>query len=95
MMKPVFALLAPSEADMQEISFQIKAHAVNTVNMLVLTQCACIRENMKDYTVHILSIFAQTYTVPFPSAKDLRLRIVQGITNVLELESQIILDNLQ
>ena len=42
MLQPVFNLLAPQT----QSSNSIKAHAVNTVNMLLVTQCSSVRQYM-------------------------------------------------
>lgn len=53
MLQPIFNLLAPST----QATNAIKAHAVNTVNMLLVTQCPSVRQYMQQYTVHILGLY--------------------------------------
>jgi hypothetical protein len=44
MLKPIFALLAPESGDLspqaQLTKLNIKAHAVNTIRMLLVSQCS-------------------------------------------------------
>lgn len=53
MLQPVFNLLNPATG----ATNIIKAHAVNTVNMLLFTRCSSVRQYMQEYTVHILSVY--------------------------------------
>ena len=54
MLQPVFNLLNPQTT---VSSNRIKAHAVNTVNMLLVTQCSSVRQYMQEYTVHIIALY--------------------------------------
>ena len=86
MLQPVFNLLAPQT----QSSNTVKAHAINTVNMLIVTGCASVRQYMQEYSVHILGLY-QDLTVD----QQLKLRILEGLTTVLEFEDEVILANLQ
>ena len=87
MLQPVFNLLDPQNLVSTNA---VKAHAVNTVNMLLITQCAHVRTYMQQYTVHILSLYAD------PSVDhQLKLRIIEGLTTMMEFESEIVQVNLQ
>lgn len=55
MLQPVFNLLDPQNLVSTNA---VKAHAVNTINMLLITQCAHVRTYMQQYTVHILGLYA-------------------------------------
>ena len=80
MLAPIFNLLMPGKPS------SVQAQAVNAINMLILTQCACIREGMADYAMHIIGLYNQV-----PQELLLKQRIVQGITSISELEPEIIL----
>ena len=53
MLQPVFNLLAPQT----HASNAVKAHAVNTIRMLQVTQCSSVRQFMGEYTAHIISLY--------------------------------------
>ena len=86
MLQPVFNLLAPQTAS----SNLIKAHAVNTVNMLLVTQCSSVRQYMQEYTLHILTLYSDASI-----DQQLKLRILEGLTTIMEFEDEIVLANLQ
>ena len=52
MLQPVFNLLNPQT----QSSNTIKAHAINTVNLLIVTQSQSVRTHMQDYTVFMLGL---------------------------------------
>ena len=54
MLQPVFNLLAPQT----QATNAVKAHAVNTIRMLQVTQCSSLRQFMPQYTQHILGLYA-------------------------------------
>ena len=58
MLKPVFFLLAPRENEQESQTLSnIRAHAVNTINMLLVTQCQSVKQYMQDYAVHIVGLY--------------------------------------
>lgn len=65
-------------------SESIKEHAINTVNILLLTQSPAIVEHMDSYAKHLL-------TMQFDQSAQVRWRIIQGINAVMELRVEIIL----
>ena len=90
MLKPVFFLLAPreNEVDSQTLS-NIRAHAVNTINMLLVTQCQSVKQYMQEYAVHIVGLYQQS------KDSKLKKRIVEGLTTILEFQQEVIYANLQ
>lgn len=86
MLQPVFNLLNPTTTIS---SNAIKAHAVNTINML-LTQCQSVRQYMQDYTVHIISLY-QDASID----QQLKLRILEGLTTIMEFMDEVVFANLQ
>jgi len=86
MLQPVFNLLAPAT----QATNAIKAHAVNTINMLLVTQCSAVRQYMQEYTAHILSQYSDASV-----DEQLKVRILEGLTNMMEFESEIVLAHLQ
>lgn len=80
----MFGLLAyPSEqfggnSEMQRVHESIEAHAVNAVNMLLITQCPAVTAHAEEYLTHIIGIYG---TVRQDS---LRQRIVEGVTTMLD-----------
>ncbi len=62
----------------------IKQNAINTVNILLLTQSPAIVEHMDSYAKHLL-------TMQYDQSAQVRWRIIQGINAVMELRVDIIL----
>ena len=97
MLKPVFALLAPEEASMSQdkqlVKLSIKAHAVNTIRMLLVSQCASVLQYMPEYAVHIIGVFNQLPSVP--ETQRLKLRIVEGVTAILDYNEEVIEENMK
>ena len=87
MLQPVFNLLAPTNMISTNA---IKAHATNTVNMLLITQCASVRQYMQQYTEHLLKLYFDPIV-----DQQLKLRIIEGLTTMMEFECDIIGANLQ
>lgn len=50
MVTNIFRLLDPSQTE------AIKQHAINSINMLLLTRAPFISENMENYMKHIISM---------------------------------------
>ena len=65
---------------MQAVHSSIETHAINTVNMLLITQCEAVTMHSENYMLHIIGIFNA-----LNSAGDvlLRQRIVEGISTLL------------
>lgn len=69
---------------------QVKEHAIITVNILLLTQASIIGEFMETYIKQLIQMLQQQ-----EQPHSVRGRIIQGMTNVMELDMDIIMNNFQ
>ena len=81
MVLAIFKLLDPVQTE------TVKQNALNTVNMLLMTQAPVIIENMQHYLNHIISMAND-------QSKTVRWRILQGIATILDFNPDIITENL-
>lgn len=73
MVSPIFRLIDPQQSEF------IKSHAIYTINMLIISRATqFLYENMGNYAKHLLTLQND------PSLL-VRWRIIQGITNTMEL----------
>jgi hypothetical protein len=64
MFPKVCALLQMAENNnFNETELSIKASALNTVNMLLLTQTESVRNNINDYCDHIIKLMAHFFSL--------------------------------
>ena len=76
---------------------QIKAAAVKTVNMLILTQTQSVTEHMNDYAGHLLLVSDDFFVMAEQDQANVELygnvlkSIVDGLTNIMELRSDVLL----
>jgi hypothetical protein len=71
-------------------------HGINTINMLLLTNCDIVRDSMADYFHVLLNLGAQLYQdgASFQNQK-VKWRVVQGLTTIMELNIQLVVDNFE
>lgn len=74
----IFRLLDPSRKD------AVKQHALNTVNMLLLTRAPFISENTESYMKHIVGMYQSA------TSTMVKLRIIQGLVTIADFELDII-----
>jgi hypothetical protein len=73
MLPPIFRLIDPNNSE------SIKSNAIYTVNMLIMSRTTpFLYENMDNYAKHLLSLQKD-------QSLEVRWRIVQGITNTMEV----------
>jgi len=78
----IFRLIDPN------MSEKIISEAINVVNMLLLTRSPAVEEHMQSYASHLLQLYPSPY-------EQVRWRIVQGLTTVMELIPHYIIPNFE
>mmetsp|Transcript_40514 Transcript_40514/g.39022 ORF Transcript_40514/g.39022 Transcript_40514/m.39022 type:complete len:290 (-) Transcript_40514:1483-2352(-) len=78
MVPSIFNLLQCNQTE------SVKSNAISTINILLLTQAPFLISNMDNYTKYLLGMRNE------PSL-EVRWRIVQGITNIMELRIDLII----
>ena len=75
----------------------IVQNAINTINMLLLTNTDIIQESMTEYLTVLLNIGEQILQQNHASGKltnqKVNWRVVQGITTIMELKMEAVIDN--
>ena len=72
MLEPIFALAANAKGE------SVKANAIGTMNMLLLTLAPCIMQSTEDYLLLLVQNAAH-------SSLQVRHKVLQGLTNIMEL----------
>jgi non-SMC mitotic condensation complex subunit 1 len=80
MLPKIFGLLGSGTQE------SIKKHALNTVNMLLVTRTPSINKEMENYMNHIISI-----AVNENPSSEIKWRIVQGIVTIADMDVDIVL----
>ncbi|TNV74224.1 hypothetical protein FGO68_gene12531 [Halteria grandinella] len=80
LIQAVFKLLDPSQPD------NVKSHAINIANMLLISRSEFVIENMESYMRHILDMYAQG-----THSAGVRLKILQGLNTIGDLDINIVM----
>lgn len=80
MLPNIFAILGSSTTN------SIKQHALNTVNMLLITRAPSINKEMENYMRFIISI-----AINENPSNEVKWRIVQGVVTIADMDVDMIL----
>jgi hypothetical protein len=101
--REVVSLMFPPLCKLIDPKFNqlIVHHGINTINMLLLTNCEIVRDNMADYFNVLLGLAAKLYQEPSDLQKGpiqnqkVKWRIVQGVTTIMELNVHLVFDQFE